>query len=131
MEIAKLKAEHKKEMDACRQDFANRFDDCKKYYHNKIQNLKGAEKAQVAKEHSLMEKLNQVLQKSLTEKESKIEELKDEIAKIKNEREVVYNQNESLRNKNKMLYQARFHVRIEQQVLFSSVIFSITGVTES
>ena len=112
MEIIKLKADHKREMEICRHDSANRFEECKKYYRNQIQALKGTEKAQVEKEHLLMERLNQVLQKSLTEKESKIEELKNEIAKIQNEREVVYNQNESLRNKNKMLYQARFHIGI-------------------
>ena len=97
-------------MDTCRQDFVNRFKECKKYYQNKIEKLEGAEKAQVAKEHSLMERLNQVLQNSLTEKESKIEELKNENEKLKKESEVVYNENQSLRNKNRILFQASFPI---------------------
>ena len=69
--------------------------------------MKGSEKAQVAKEQlqknniSLMEKLNQVLEKSVTEKESKIEELRNELGKAQKE-------NEYLRNKNQELSQVRF-----------------------
>ena len=98
--IQKYKAEKNAEIDTNRQDFAKRFEECKKYYQNKIQDLKGSEKAQVAKEQlqknniSLMEKLNQVLEKSVTEKESKIEELQKE--------------NQYLRNKNEELSQVRF-----------------------
>ena len=88
-------------MNANRQDFAKRFQECKKYYQNKIQDLKGSEKAQVAKEHSLMEKLNQVLEKSVTEKESKIEDLRNELGLAQKE-------NEFLRNKNQELSQVRF-----------------------
>ena len=88
-------------MDANWQDFAKRFKECKNYYQNKIQDLKGSEKAQVAKEHSLMEKLNQVLEKSVTEKESKIEELRNELG-------VAQKENEYLRNKNEELSQVRF-----------------------
>ena len=88
-------------MDANRQNFAKRFQECKKYYQNKIQDLKGSEKAQVAKEHSLMEKLNQVLEKSVTEKESKIEELRNALG-------VAQKENEYLRNENQELSQVRF-----------------------
>ena len=63
--------------------------------------MKGSEKAQVAKEHSLMEKLNQVLEKSVTEKESKIEELRNVLGMAQKE-------NEYLRNKNQELSQVRF-----------------------
>ena len=102
-EIVKLKVEHKKEIDANRQDFVKRFDDCKKYYHNKIEDLKGSEKAQVAKEHFLLEELNQVLQKSMTEKESKIQEQKNELNMVRKE-------NEYLKNRNQILFQAGFHI---------------------
>jgi len=100
-EIIKLKAKHEKEMDASRQDFAKRFEECKKYYKN----LQGYDKAKNEKEQSLLEKLNQVLQNSITEKESKIEELKNEIAKMKNESRAVQKENVNLRHRNKMLFQ--------------------------
>ena len=61
--------------------------------------MKGSEKAQVAKEHSLMEKLNQVLEKSVTDKESKIEELRNELG-------IAQKENEYLRNKNQELSQS-------------------------
>ena len=109
-EIAKLKMEHKKEIDANRHDFAKRFEECKKYYHNRIEDLKGCEKAQVAKEFSLMEKLNQVLQTSMTEKESKIKEQKNEIDRTKHELNMSRKENQSLRNKNRVLYQVGFHI---------------------
>ena len=48
-----------------------------------------------------MEKLNQVLEKSVTEKESKIEELRNELGMAQKE-------NEFLRNKNQELSQVRF-----------------------
>ena len=103
MIIKKFKAEKKAEMEANRQEFSKRFEECKKYYQNKIQDLKGSEKAQVAKEHSLMEKLNQVLEKSMTEKESKIEELRNEL-------DMAQKQNESLQSRNQMLSQVGFHL---------------------
>ena len=113
-EIVKLKVEHKKEIDANRQDFVKRFDDCKKYYHNKIEDLKGSEKAQVAKEHSLLEELNQVLQKSMTEKESKIQEQKNELDMVRKE-------NEYLKNRNQMLFKAGFHIDDTISDYFSSL----------
>ena len=96
-------------MDASRQEFAKRFEECKKYYHNKIEDLKGSEKAQVKKEHSLMETLNQVLQKSVTEKESIIEEQKNVIDKTRTERDMAQEENTYLRNRNQILFQVGFH----------------------
>ena len=95
-------------MDASRQEFAKRFEECKKYYHNKIEDLKGSEKAQVKKEHSLMETLNQVLQKSVTEKESIIEEQKNVIDKTRRERDMAQEENNYLRNRNQILFQVGF-----------------------
>ena len=100
-----LKSKHKQEMDTSRRDFGKRFEECKKYYKN----LQVVEKAKNEKEQSLLEKLNQVLQNSITEKESKIEDLKNEIERMKNESELVQKENISLRNKNKMLFQEGFH----------------------
>ena len=105
--IQKYKAEKNAEIDTNRQDFAKRFEECKKYYQNKIQDLKGSEKAQVAKEHSLMEKLNQVLEKSVTEKESKIEDLRNELGMAQKE-------NECLRSKNQELSQVRLYIVIQR-----------------
>ena len=98
-------------MDASRQEFAKRFEECKKYYHNKIEDLKGSEKAQVKKEHSLMETLNQVLQKSVDEKDSIIVEQKNVIDKARKELDMAQKENNSLRNRNQMLAQVGFHIR--------------------
>ena len=69
-----------------RQNFENKFEACKKYYYNKMEGQRGFEKAQVAKEHSLLEALNQVLQQRLNEKEAEIARQKDEISFLKLER---------------------------------------------
>ena len=111
-------------MDANRQNFAKRFEECKKYYQNKIQDLKGSEKAQVAKEHSLMEKLNQVLEKSVTEKESKIEELRNELGKAQKE-------NQYLRNKNQELSQVRFLIVMHRLCAISSGPYHMEHIISS
>ena len=118
--MVKLKVEHKKEMDANRQDFAKRFEECKKYYHSKMQDSIGREKAQVAKEHSLLEELNQMLQKSMAEKESKIKEQKTEIVRTKHELDMARKQNEALRIKNRMLFEANESLRSKNGMLLQA-----------
>ena len=111
--MTKLKVEHKKELKTCHQDFGRQYDKCKKYYQKKIEEMTGSEKAQVAKEHSLLEELNRVLQKSLTEKDTKIEEQKNEIDTKKKELELAQNEIKKLRGENQMLAQVRFHTRLQ------------------
>lgn len=55
-----------------------------------MESQRGIEKAQVAKEHSLLETLNQVLQQRLKEKEAEIERQKDEINLLKLEKAGIY-----------------------------------------
>ena len=86
VELEKLKNAHKNDLQVMRQNFENKFEACKKYYYNKMEGQRGFEKAQVAKEHSLLEALNQVLQQRLNEKEAEIARQKDEISFLKLER---------------------------------------------
>ena len=109
--MTKLKNEHKKELETCQQDFGRQYNKCKKYYQKKIEDLKGSEKAQVAKEHALLEELNRVLQKSLTDKDTKIEEQQNTIDTNKKELEMARNEIEKLRGANQMLTQVRFRTR--------------------
>ena len=74
-----MKKVFENEKQEMRQNFENQFEACKQYYHNKMQEQRGMEKAQVAKEHELLETLNKVLQQRLSEKESEIEKQNDEI----------------------------------------------------
>ena len=62
-------------MQEMRKNFGRHFEACKQYYHQKMEE----QKAQVAKEHALLETLNKVLQQRLSEKESEIEKQNDEI----------------------------------------------------
>ena len=70
-------------MQEMRQNFEKQFEACKKYYHDKMQEQRGIEKTQVAKEHALLETLNNVLQQRLAEKESEIKKQNDEIKCLK------------------------------------------------
>lgn len=85
-----------------------------------MQDSIGREKAQVAKEHSLLEELNQMLQKSMAEKESKIKEQKTEIVRTKHKLDMARKQNEALRIKNRMLFEANESLRSKNGMLLQA-----------